>query len=127
MSTSKEMTKEQARATYDHIKDMIKRKKRYIKEGNQRDYEAVDHEIHESALSVEVKSGWHMPARDAQPHKYRIVKTAGGPHVEITGELDEHGTPKTARIEAWIHGESCIIDDTNGYILGYASSFYFKE
>lgn len=43
--------------------------------------------IHETPLSVEVRSGWHAVGEDAgEPEEFRIVLCTGGPHVELTGD-----------------------------------------
>ena len=44
--------------------------------------------IHETPLSVEVRSGWHSVGEDAgEPDEFRVVLCTGGPHVELTGDI----------------------------------------
>ena len=44
--------------------------------------------IHETPLSVEVRSGWRSVGEEAgEPEEFRIVLCTGGPHVELTGDI----------------------------------------
>jgi hypothetical protein len=56
--------------------------------------------IQESALSIQVRSGWHNPgAHDAaEPAEYEILLTTGGPALRIIGELDR-GEPESANLQ----------------------------
>ena len=66
------------------------------------DSDAALEAITESALSVEVRSGWYFPGseiQDTAPLEYKILLTTGGPALRIIGELDQYGEPETARLE----------------------------
>ena len=101
------------------------------------DPEAVE-AIHESALSVDVRSGWYSPC-DADPEavEYQIILSTGGPACRITGQLGAYGEPDTADIEyrdwgtPWTryhpaHGEP-LFDSHNADVLTFAQQFYFGE
>jgi hypothetical protein len=60
--------------------------------------------IHDSVLSVEVRSGWWTAGenRDSdvtKPVEYRILLSTGGPALQIVGALSEHGEPETAELQ----------------------------
>lgn len=92
--------------------------------------------IEESALSVEVRSGWYTPGGDSTPEEFCILLSTGGPACRIRGELDHYMQPRRAWIEyqdwftPWIeyHGEygtpSNVDQDT---LIEFASVFYFGE
>ena len=46
----------------------------------------------EAALSVEVRSAWHVPGCSDTPlNEFRVLLTCGGPHLEMRGEIDACG------------------------------------
>lgn len=100
--------------------------------GDCEDEEDARRRIEEDALSVEVRSAWHLPGDEegAKAADFRIVLCTGGPHVEIRGELDEHGDPTRAWLEScgWLESKAnhgaIVSQDT---LLAYASCFYFGE
>jgi hypothetical protein len=63
------------------------------------DMDAIEVEIFNSPLSVEVRSDWATPGKDLMPMNYRLLMTTGGPAVKITGSLNEEGMPETAELE----------------------------
>lgn len=83
----------------------------------------------ENALSAEVRSGWTSAGNDIEPEEFRIVLCTGGPHVEIRGELDEHGEPRRAWLSyqgagqpgATYHGPLADAD----VLLTYCREFWF--
>lgn len=87
--------------------------------------------IHEDALSVEVRSDWHVPGGDDAPAEFRIVLCTGGPHVEMRGELNEHGEP----VRAWLAYNDWFKPMTERpnrpgdeeALLAYAACFYYGE
>ena len=99
--------------------------------------------IHESVLSVEVRSGWSAPGdKYAKPKEYSILLTTGGPALRLIGDLDEYGQPETARLEyqdwgtPWTeynpghHEDAFKPEDYDAYdstLLAFASCFYFGE
>ncbi len=54
--------------------------------------------IEQDPLSVEFRSAWQVYGEDLEPAEFRIVLCTGGPHVEIVGDLDEHGEPERPRV-----------------------------
>lgn len=95
------------------------------------DREEAMQRIHEDALSVEVRSGWHTPgdANGRKPAQFNILIATGGPAVRIIGELDEHAEPICAWLEVQNWGtpwtEYTNADDAT--LLAYANCFYFGE
>ena len=95
--------------------------------------EAAEQTIHEDPLSVEVRSGWHLPGDRSQAAstEYRILLGTGGPAVQIVGELDEHSEPETAHLEVqdwflpWTRFPQTK-EETEA-LLSYARCFYFGE
>lgn len=111
--------------------------------------------IQESVLSVEVRAGWHAPtsrdnAQAWEPVEYRILLTTGGPACQLVGELNKHGEPETARLQAqdWFkpwedvpvgniaetHFLKIYVDDVSAAyeavretLLTFACQFYFGE
>ena len=103
--------------------------------------------ITESVLSVEVRSGWYGPGEERKPAEYyRILLTTGGPALQLTGALSEHGEPETAELQmqdwgvpwqAWeplLFNPAMSLDERiaarNGYretLLTFARCFYFGE
>jgi hypothetical protein len=117
---------------------------------------AVESRIHESVLSVEVRSGWRSLYSSEQlfAAEYRILLTTGGPALQLVGTLDEHGEPETAELQgqdwfkpwtdvpwaaligrdgpdpgAWeIDGDvSEAFDKVRETLLTFARCFYFGE
>jgi len=93
--------------------------------------EDAEQRIHEDALSVEVRSDWHTLGGDSSPAEFRIVLCTGGPHVEMRGELNEHGEP----VSAWLVYNDWFKPMTERpnrpgdeeALLAYASRAYFGE
>lgn len=87
--------------------------------------------IQEDALSVEVRTGWHMPGdtEASKPEEYTILLSTGGPATRIIGELDQYGEPKTARLEAqdWFTPWTEYRESDESVLLEYARCFYFGE
>ncbi len=103
--------------------------------------------IHESALSVQVRSGWHVPGDEAEATEYviplwadRLFKNSsasgcdtGGPAVRIVGELNQYGEPVTATLEhqhwftPWTRVDlrASTVLNAEGVMLTYANQFYF--
>lgn len=63
--------------------------------------EEAQQEIQEDPLSIEVRSAWYSPGEDpGPPGEFKILLATGGPAVRIIGDLDMHGEPMRARLEA---------------------------
>lgn len=83
-------------------------------------YEDAERAIHESVLSVEIRSGWYMPGTQDKfdinkGNEYRILLTYGGPSLQLTGSLDEHGEPETARLEYQDWGTPWTVFNISAY------------
>ena len=97
------------------------------------DRDEVEQRITESALSVEVRSGWHVAgATDGteKPAEYRVVLTFGGPSLDLRGTLSEHGEAVDARLMMADAGapfiEVRIFDQTErAHLLAFAQTFYY--
>lgn len=99
--------------------------------GDCSDEDEARQRIEEDALSVEVRSDWATLGEELTASEYRIVLCTGGPHVEIVGDLDRHGEPKSARLlyQDWGTGKQEYICDGDEVadLLTYAGVFYFGE
>lgn len=98
--------------------------------GDCRNYEEAVQRIQEDALSVEVRSGWHVPGEPENGEKFfRIILCTGGPHVEIEGELDEHSVPVRAwlQYQDWFTGMTRYYEVEEDTLLAYAGQFYFVQ
>jgi hypothetical protein len=141
--------REQAQAQFEAICEMVEAleaAEAWV-EGDERDFgekgEQARDALLESALSVEVRSGWHVPGKECvsnEDGEYRILLCTGGPAVQITGELSDHGEPETARLEMqdwflpWTEADIANVPFVSGVqmtkeeiLLIYARQFYFGE
>lgn len=93
--------------------------------------EDAEQRIQYDALSVEVRSDWHMPCADGEPDQFRILLCTGGPAVQIRGELDEYNEPYRAWLEYQDWGtpwtERVNQPGDQDALLTYARCFYFGE
>jgi hypothetical protein len=62
--------------------------------------EDAEQRISDDPLSVEVRSSWVTPGEEMTPTEFCILLGTGGPATRIRGELDEHGEPDRAWLEA---------------------------
>lgn len=86
--------------------------------------EDAEQRIHEDALSVEYRSGWATPGAELEPEEFKILLCTGGPHVEIQGDIDEHGEPSRPRIIYKDWGESGeLFDFDRDSVLTYCQQF----
>ncbi len=134
--------KRQGQAQFESIREMVG----YLREAREADaqgnVEDAEGQIHEDALSVQVRSGWYSPSgeqADKAPAEYEILLCTGGPACRIIGELSEHGEPESARLEVqdwfqpWTEYRP-LVDPAQGgnydsepILLEYARCFYFGE
>lgn len=68
------------------------------------DYDAAGEkrdEITQSALSVQVRTGWFTPGADvsAELAEFEILLSTGGPALRMIGGLDEHVQPQDVRLQ----------------------------
>lgn len=96
--------------------------------------DSVYDRIYQHPLEVSVRSGWYRPGSPDNEHtssEYMILLCTGGPAVRIIGELDEHMSPITARIEYQDWGTPwtnyMLNSDETDAVLEYAGVFYFGE
>lgn len=116
--------------------------------------EEAETAIHEDALSVEVRTRWmsvneYFQAAQAtglsqerlsraelepfKPAEFRILLCTGGPAVQITGELSEHGEPEAETIQLqgqdWFQPwQNAVISDEDRQVLArYVQCFHFGE
>lgn len=136
--------KAQGQAQFDSIKEMVDALEAARKAAlddtwageNEKTIEDAAQQIHEDALSVEVRSAWHVPGNDASNAEYNILLCTGGPACRIIGELGEHGEPETARLEVqdwfqpWTQIRPLVAKgdyNSEPILLAYARCFYFGE
>jgi hypothetical protein len=97
--------------------------------------------IHESPLSVQVRSGWYSPdIREAvkattAAAEYEILLTTGGPALRIVGDLSDYAEPTNARLQWQDWGtpwtDLCMSElpikpsEADAILLAYVAHFYF--
>jgi hypothetical protein len=123
-----EHAKEQGKAQYDSIRELAARL------NDDPDNDRARDAIHEDALSVLVRSGWHVPGSDAcKPEEFEILLCTGGPAVRLRGTLDNYGQPDTVKMqvqdwfEPWTDFEPANREDSDKVLLTYARCFYFGD
>lgn len=94
--------------------------------------EDAEQRIQEDPLSLQVRSGWYsLGETDTTPEEFEILLSTGGPATRIVGELDEHGQPTRARLQAqdWFTVWTDYRDDaiSQAQLLAYCNVFYFGE
>ncbi len=87
--------------------------------------------IEESALSVQVRSGWYSPgdSENAAPEEFEILLTTGGPALRIIGELNEHREPVHPRLQYqdWGTPWAELIGNPGYSLYTFVEQFYFGE
>ena len=78
--------KNQARAQFEHIKDMLERLDKNYREIGQES--PVDQEIQEHPLEITYRSDWRPYGENLKPSEFNILLCTGGPAVRIIGEVD---------------------------------------
>lgn len=131
--------KAQGQAQFDSIKEMVEALREAESLDTTRFQEKLVEEarerIEEDALSVEVRSGWYVPAGDDsgnKPSEYNILLCTGGPACRIIGELDKYCQPSTAvmQVQDWFQPWTDFYpkgEDSEAVLLAYARCFYFGE
>jgi hypothetical protein len=109
--------------------------------GDCEDREDAERRIQEDPLSIEVRSGWTTLGNPLEAEEYMILLSTGGPATRITGELDQHKQPSSAKLEVqdWFkpwteyRGATSPTDPTTfepideDVLLTYAQQFYFGD
>ena len=144
----------QAQAQLDSIKEMVAELVKAEESDDDDAREEATQRIYEDALSVEVRTRWmsvneyyqavqstglsqeRLTRADLEPFKpaeFRILLCTGGPAVQITGELSEHGEPEAEKIQLqgqdWFQPwQNAVISDEERKILArYVGCFHFGE
>ena len=106
------------------------------------DQDAATSAIHQSPLSVLVRSGWYSMGGEEmgtkEPVEYEILLMTGGPAVRIRGDLDNHGGPSSAHLEyqdwgtPWTEYLDRVVEfkrltTVRDILLTYAQQFYFGD
>lgn len=97
------------------------------------DEERAREAITESALSIEVRSGWYSVGDQdgASPSEYRILLGTGGPASQIVGDLDDYKQPTSAKFQyqdwfkPWTDAETTREDEQ--IMVAWAQNFYFGD
>lgn len=116
---------DQAFAQLASIKEML----RAVDNATDDECEAAEQAIYDDPLEVSVRcASWSSPYDNLEPDEYRVLLCTGGPEVQITGDLNEHMQPVTARLqhrdwfEPW-ETLSLNAEDTEN-LLTYALRFF---
>ena len=104
----------QAKAQYECIVEAVRR------------FES-DEGSDECPLSVQVSSDWSDPGSELIPGEYEILLCTGGPECRLTGDLDCHFQPHTARLQHrdWFETYQDYHKADEQVLLAYASRFFF--
>ncbi|HEV2098525.1 MAG TPA: hypothetical protein VGR45_06310 [Stellaceae bacterium] len=127
---------ENAKSWYSSIKEMVEA----LEANDDGETDEARERIVESALSVQVRSGWYSPGAldaDTKPAEYEILLTTGGPALRIIGELSSYGEPEDATLEwqdwgtPWTRVHMSDLPDNasevDRLLLAFAGCFYFGE
>ena len=135
--TKEERAKEQAKAQYESIREMVEAMKMAnageLRHSEWKTEDDVRQAIQEDPLEVSVRSGWYAPGSgpDSAPVEYKILLCTGGPAVRIVGQLDQYAQPVSANLQfqdwftPWIEYDGDDMDEN--ILLAYAGEFYFGE
>jgi hypothetical protein len=90
--------------------------------------EAIEETARESALSVDVRSGWQSVGETLEPEAFQILLSTGGPALRVVGQLDRWKGPCHLRLEhqdwgtPWTewHGTTCGLQ-------AFCQLFFFGE
>ncbi len=127
----KDRAKDQAKAQLESIRRMVKTLRDAEEADDDTKREEAEQTIQEDPLSVQVRSGWHMPGEKASNEEFEILLCTGGPAVRIIGGLGEWNEPESAKIEhqdwftAWT--DYPLTDEEEEDVLRYCRVFYFGE
>ena len=62
--------------------------------------EAAEQAIYDDPLAVDVRSGWvNVWTTEFEPVEYRVLLCAGGPAVQLEGELDDRNQPYNVQLQ----------------------------
>jgi len=84
-----------------------------------------------SALSIQVRSGWTSLNESFQPQEFNILLSWGGPSLRIIGDLNEYKEPENPVIQFqdWFTKWEDLKINSQQYdaLVWYCSQFYFGE
>jgi hypothetical protein len=125
--------KSQAAAQLESIREMVEALRKAQEANDDKATDEASETIHQDALSVEVRRGWHqvgMPL-ETDIEEYRVLLCTGGPAVQITGTLNEHQMPDEIRLQYqdWFQPwrDYFLTQEDKEAIADYLSCFYFGE
>ena len=116
---------DQAFAQLASIKEMLQA----VDNATDDECEAAEQAIYDDPLEVSVRcASWSSPYDNLEPDEYRVLLCTGGPAVQITGDLNEHMQPVTARLQHqdWFEPWETLplnAEDTEN-LLTYARHFF---
>lgn len=93
------------------------------------DEDSAREDIQNSALSLQVRSGWVTPGEEMNAEEFEILLTTGGPALRIRGELNEHKEPDRAWLEYqdWGTPWTQYFDVEQDTLLTFCQQFFFGE
>lgn len=126
------LTKEQsatARASVENVLEKARELVAALESEDESRIEAAEQAIRDSALSVELRSGWVQSVGDMTAEEYRVLLGWGGPAFQITGKLNQHSEPETA-VPQWQDWGIPWTDvdlepEEEELVLVFLSCFYF--
>jgi len=91
--------------------------------------EAIEQEMRESILSLEVRSGWHSPGDYDGPEEFMLLLSTGGPALRLIGDLDQHGEPRRCWLEHqdWFKPWAEYHGGTTEALEWFAGLFWYGE
>jgi len=120
--------KDQAGAQYHSIEELINDLKQAKTD---QEKENIEQQINETPLSIESRSGWHIPGQEIKDEEYNILLCTGGPAVRIIGDLDIYLQPHTVQLEYQDCGtlwtEYYLTKEEKEILLQFANKFFFGE
>lgn len=124
--------KQQAKAQLESIIELVDALEKARDADDQMAIDEAERAIHEDALSVEVRSDWHVPGTESEEIEFLILLCTGGPAVRIIGELGRFNEPEKARIEYqdWFTPWTEYTDtnsETDEKLLAFCRKFYFGD
>lgn len=128
MANENEQAKEQAKCQLEVIEDLIQTLQGSTDDDER---EALETEIYEGPLSVQVRSSWHDVEDNAKDTEYELLLCTGGPACRIVGGLGKYNEPDNAKLEyqdwftPWI--EYALTSEQEETLLKYARMFYYGD
>jgi|HubBroStandDraft_4_1064222.scaffolds.fasta_scaffold00027_46 hypothetical protein len=95
-----------AKGWFESIEEMLAAQNAAAKDGGIAAIEESERAVHESVLSIEVRSAWvscgdwdRFHSDRVAPDEYCILLSTGGPALRIVGQLDQYGQPSSAEMQ----------------------------